>query len=126
MATKIRQTFKAKVEAIIEKEQDPDVDKLEDTAIQLPVLNRNYLPTTKQPIGKEMLEGHEHNTASLKRKRRTLSEVSAEMRLEIVKMAATKTRTHREIGEIFKVRTSAVSSLSSALKRSKSTIVKRR
>ena len=41
-------------------------------------------------------------------------------------MAASKERTHKEIGELFNVRTSTVSSLTSALKRSKSTIVKRR
>ena len=41
-------------------------------------------------------------------------------------MAASKERTHKEIAELFNVRTSTVSSLTSALKRSKSTIVKRR
>ena len=41
-------------------------------------------------------------------------------------MAASKERTHKEISELFNVRTSTVSSLTSALKRSKSTIVKRR
>ena len=73
-----------------------------------------------------MLLGQEHNTASLKRKRRSLSKISAKTRIEIVKMAASKTRTHREIGELFNVRTSAVSTLASTFKRSKSTIAKRR
>ena len=41
-------------------------------------------------------------------------------------MAATKARTHKEIADIFNVRARAVTSLTSALKRSKSTIVKRR
>ena len=41
-------------------------------------------------------------------------------------MAASKERTHKEIAEIFNVRICTVSSLTSALKRSKSTIVKRR
>ena len=70
--------------------------------------------------------GHEHKTASAKRKRLNLSQISAEMRAEIVKIAASKTRTHRELGELFNVRTSAVTQLASALKRSKSTIAKRR
>lgn len=72
------------------------------------------------------LLGYEHNTTSSKRKRLTLSQVNAETRLEIVKMARSKKLTQKEIGELFNVRTQVVSQLTSALKRSKSTIVKRR
>ena len=55
-----------------------------------------------------------------------MSQVNSETRVEIVKMALDKTHTHKEIGDLFNVRTAVVSSLTSALKRSKSTIVKRR
>ena len=41
-------------------------------------------------------------------------------------MAAAKRRTHKEISELFNVRSTAVASLSSALKRGKSTVIKRR
>ena len=73
-----------------------------------------------------MLYGHEHNSSSTKRKRLSLSKVNAQTRLQILKMAAAKLRTHREIADLFNVQTSTVASLTSALKRSKSTIVKRR
>ena len=73
-----------------------------------------------------LLLGYEHNTASSMRKRLSLSQVNAVTRLEIVKMASNKSRTHKEIGELFNVRTAVVSRLASALKRSKSTIAKRR
>ena len=46
---------------------------------------------------------------SMKRKRLTLSKVNAKTRVKIVKMAASKLRTHKEIGEIFNVRTTVVS-----------------
>ena len=73
-----------------------------------------------------LLLGYESNTASPKRKRLNLSQVNAATRLEILKIAKNKARTHKEIGELFNVRTAVVSHLTSALKRSKSTIVKRR
>ena len=57
---------------------------------------------------KELLQGHEHNIGSFKRKRLSLAKVNAETRVKIVKMAAAKTRTHREIAELFNVRTSTV------------------
>ncbi len=72
----------------------------------------------------ELLQGHDEYSGSLSRKRLSLSKVNAETRVQIVKMAATKTRTHREIGKLFNVRQSTVAKLASALKRSKSTIVK--
>ena len=73
-----------------------------------------------------LLLGHESNTANPNRKRLNLSQVSATTRLEILKIARSKTRTHKEIGELFNVRTTVISHLTSTFKRSKSTIVKRR
>ena len=73
-----------------------------------------------------LLLGYESNTANPNRKRLNLSQVNATTRLEILKIARSKTRTHKEIGELFYVRTTVVSHLTSTLKRSKSTIVKRR
>ena len=81
---------------------------------------------SKEKISKKMLMGHEHNTASPKRKRLRLSQVSAETRVKIVKMAVKKMHTHKEIGELFNVRPTVVAQLASALKRSKPIIVKRR
>ena len=80
-----------------------------DAEPPLPRLARSYLSAPKKKVEKELLEGHEHNTGSLKRKRLSLRQVSSSVRTKIVKMAATKTRTHREIGELFKIRTSTVS-----------------
>ena len=54
-----------------------------------------------------------------------MSVLSAKVRFEITKMAAAKVRSHREIGELFNVPTRLVSTLSSAMKRSKQTIKKR-
>jgi hypothetical protein len=99
---------------------------VEEVKEQLPKLKRNYLPAQKQQIRKELLIGHEHNNGSLNRKRLCLSQVSAWTRVKIVQMAAAKIRTHKEIGELFNVSISTVKQLSSAVKRSKSTIVKRR
>ena len=73
-----------------------------------------------------LLLGYESNSVSPKRKRLNLSQVNAATRLEILKIARNKTRTHKEIGELFNIRTAVVNHLTSALKRSKSTIVKRR
>ena len=73
-----------------------------------------------------LLLGCEHDRFSLKRKRLTLPQVNSETRVEIVKMALDKTHTHKEIADLFNVRTAVVSQLTSALKRSKSTIAKRR
>ena len=55
-----------------------------------------------------------------------MRQLSAETRVKITKMAATKMRTHREIGDIFNVPTRVVSYLSSTTKRGKSVIAKRR
>lgn len=55
-----------------------------------------------------------------------MSHLSAKTRVNILKMIATKERTHKEIGEVFNVSTKVVSNLSSSLKQSKSSIVKRR
>ena len=52
--------------------------------------------------------------------------MSAATRLQIVKMTAIKNRTHKEIGELLNVPTQLVSNLSSSVKRSKPSIVKRR
>ena len=46
--------------------------------------------------------------------------------MRIAKLAASKTRTHQEIADMFNIRASAVSKLSSGLKRSNMAIVKRR
>ena len=75
----------------------------------LPQLGRNYEPVSKLKIEKALLEGHEYDPGSNRRKRLRLSQVSAATRVQILKMAATKTRTHAEIGELFDVRTSTVS-----------------
>lgn len=75
----------------------------------MPGLARNYLSAMKKTVEKELLQGHEHNTGSPKRKRLSLRQVSSSDRTKIVKMAAAKTRTHREIGEIFNVRSVVVS-----------------
>ena len=52
--------------------------------------------------------------------------MGAATRMQIVELIATKSRTHQEIAEIFNIRPSSVSKLSSDLNRSRSTIVKRR
>ena len=46
--------------------------------------------------------------------------------MDIIKMAAAKGRTHKEISELFNVRCTTVAALTSALKRGKSTVIKRR
>ena len=69
---------------------------------------------------------YEETTDLRKRKRLNLSQIGAATRLRIVKLAASKTRTHQEIADMFNVRASAVSRLSSDLNRSNSAIVKRR
>ena len=125
LATEVRQNLQAKVDAVAEDRKD-DAMQGEEAKEKVPKLKRNYLPARKRQIRKELLLGHEHNTASANRRRLYLSQVSAKTRVQIVKMAAAKTRTHREIGELFNVRTLAVTQLSSAFKRSKSSIVKRR
>jgi len=126
MATKVRQKFKAKIGSNEAKGENNKDSEVEESKEQVHNLRRSYSPLGKQKIGQELLQGHEHNTASPKRKRLSLSQVSAAKRVEIVKMAVSKTRTHREIGELFNVRTSVVAQLSSAFKRSKPTIAKRR
>ena len=83
----------------------------------MPNLKRNYLRTPKLRIAKELLIGHEANTTNIRRKRLPLSSVSAKTRVEIVRMALMKERTHKEIGELFNVSTSVVSQLSSVRKR---------
>ena len=70
---------------------------------------RNYMTSQRPKVEKELTYGHEHNSMSMKRKRLTLSKVNAKTRVKIVKMAASKLRTHKEIGEIFNVRTIVVS-----------------
>ena len=69
--------------------------------------------------------GLEYNDCSPKRKRRKMCMLSAKVRFEITKMAAAKVRSQREIGELFNVPTRIVSTLSSAMKRSKPNIKKR-
>ena len=80
-----------------------------DAESQLPRLARNYLSAPKTKVESELLQGHEHNTGSPRRKRLSLRQISASVRTKIVKMAAAKTRTHMEIGEIFNVRSVVVS-----------------
>ena len=83
----------------------------------MPNLKRNYLRTPKRRISKDLLIGCEANTSSIKKKRLSLSSISAKTRVEIVRMALMKERTHKEIGELFNVSTSVVSQLSSVRKR---------
>ena len=71
-------------------------------------LKRGYSRVPKEVIEKDLLLGHEHNTASAKRKRLRLSQVSAETRVRIAKLIATKQRTHREIADLFNIRISAI------------------
>ena len=61
----------------------------------------------------------------IRRKKLNLSQVGASTRMQIVELIATKSRTHREIGDMFGIRASSVSKLSSDFNRSRSTIVKR-
>ena len=103
LATVVRQNFQTKVDAVVEDRKD-DAMQGEEVKESPTRLERNHLPTPKQKISEELLLGQEHNTASLKRKRLSLSQVSAQTRVEIVKMAVAKTRTHKEIGELFNVR----------------------
>ena len=51
-----------------------------DAELQFPRLSRNYLSKPKMKVEKELLQGHEHNTGSLRRKRLSLSQVSASVR----------------------------------------------
>ena len=53
----------------------------EESKEQIPNLRRSYLPMPKQKVRKELLLGHEHNTASPKKKRLSLSQVSAKIRV---------------------------------------------
>ena len=126
IATEVRKVFKSNAGLALTRKGDGSPQDIEEALRQMPRLTRNYLSVPRPTISKEMLYGHEHNSSSSKRKRLSLTKVNAQTRLQILKMAAAKMRTHREIAELFNVQSSAVASLTSALKRSKSTIVKRR
>ena len=62
----------------------------------------------------------------MRRKRLNLSQVSAETRVQIAKLARMKTRSHCEIAQLFNVRTTTVSAISSIVKRGKPSIMNRR
>ena len=105
IATEVRRKFQEKADATLEEGKVGGAKEVEEAK----ELIRNYLPIRKAPIRKELLLGHEHNTGSLKRKRLSLSQVGAQTRVQIAKLAAAKTRTHKEIGELFNVRPAVVS-----------------
>ena len=109
IATEVRRKFQEKAEANSEECKTGAAKGSREVPESVPKLRRNYLPIPKQEIKKELLLGHEHNSGSAKRKRFTLSQVSTQTRVEIVKLAATKTRTHKEIGELFNIRPAVVS-----------------
>ena len=92
----------------------------------LPSLQRSYSRIQKVQVKKELLLGHEHNTASPRMKRLSLSRVSTETRVKIARMASARIRTQKEIADLFNVRVQVVSQLSSALKRSSPMFIKRR
>ena len=71
MATEVRQKFQEQADAIHEKRMDEEAN--EGVTEEVPKLRRNYSSIVKQSVTKEMLSGHEHNTASPKRKRLSLS-----------------------------------------------------
>ena len=73
LATEIRQKFKIRADAIEEARRESDLMQVEESKEPVPSLKRNYLPIPRQKIEKKLLLGHEHNTASPKKKRLRLS-----------------------------------------------------
>ncbi len=109
IATEVRRKFQEKADAALDEGKVGGAMEIEESKESMPKMKRNYLPIQKQEVRKELLLGHEHNSGSAKRKRLSLSQVSAQTRVAIVKLAATKSRTHKEIGELYNVRPIVVS-----------------
>ena len=89
-------------------------------------LSRRYSRLKSLGILSNALHDMSIGTRRLGRKKVHLSQVSAETRLHIVKLAATKSRTHQEIADMFNIRRRAVSKLLSDVQHSKSSIIKKR
>ena len=71
------------------------------------------------------MEGDGHNSGSRRRVRRSLAQVNAKTRLEIVQVALKKQLTHAEIADRFNVSTIIVHKLVLGVRKSQSSIVKR-
>ena len=77
VATEVRQKFKERAE--VHSEGSKLQSSAGDQQAEQPLsrLRRNYAPSQRQHLAKGLLEGHEHNSGSGKRKRLSLSQVSA-------------------------------------------------
>ena len=74
-------------------------------------LYRDVVKQSKKPETRELYFGFEHNNTFSRRKKRVLTQLCAEERIAIAKIAATKTLTQREIAERYNVSTQMVSRL---------------
>ena len=69
IATKLRREFKLKASSQTEESKDPIPKEAERELDAYTELKRNVTPIVKEQIPIKMLQGHEHNSGSSRRKR---------------------------------------------------------
>jgi hypothetical protein len=80
---------------------------------------------SKSPI-EELNFGHAANPSHPSRKRKTLRQLDSAARLQVVKLASSKTKTCNEIALIFNIKVQAVYDLSKDLKKKQVYFVKKK
>ena len=99
MATNIRQEITSRAEALAEN-VDMDVEEEKETGPQRKLQKRELKYSQDKKAKKEMnaaFRASSANPSHPRRKRRTRWQMSANERLQVVKMASTKTKTSKEI-----------------------------
>ena len=89
-------------------------------------LYRDIIKQSRKPAPRELFFGFEHNSTFAKRKKRTLTQLGAEERVAIAKLAASKTLTQREIAERHNVSTQLVTRLLFSMKHDLQPFIKRK
>ena len=110
-ATELRRMFREKASGLstIDESQDrPFADVVNESKVKL---YRDIVKDKRDSVPHQLLVGYEHEASFSRRKKRKLSQLSAEERVSIAKLAATKTLSQKEIAESYNVSVSIVSQL---------------
>ena len=111
MATQTRSAISRRVSTMVEEQKGLETEMILD---QLPWKTRK---TKTHPYQTELVSGAEFNPVQPTRKRRTLRQLSAASRVQVVKLAASRAWTSVEVAAMFNIKVQAVYDLTKDAKK---------
>ena len=119
-ATRIRSQIKHRAGAQEEEQQDADAEPVTE------LKNHVALPRSLRISTEELNFGREANPVHPTRKRRPLHQLNSANRMQIVKLAASKLRTCREIADMYNIKVQVVYDLAKDAKKQQVCFVKKK